>query len=283
MPPELAFLPGADQILTTPPAGPWDLIVAMDSSDIRRLGQAIPAGLPTCAPILNLDHHITNMRFGAFNWVDPSAAATAQIVVNLVDALQAAMPSAPVHLPPEAATCLLTGLVTDTRGFRTSNVTLDVMNTAMRLMERGADLAAIAERTLDYRPLGVIRLWGPALDAVQVDGLVIWTRVTQAMRARVGAPNGSDGGLVSFLLNAPEASISAVFSEKTDGRVEVSLRARPGYDVSGVALALGGGGHPQASGCTVDGPLSEAEARVLAALRQVARGPAEGPRQRVDG
>jgi bifunctional oligoribonuclease and PAP phosphatase NrnA len=253
------FLPGAEKILTGVPAGTWDVVVGLDASDPQRLGKTF-AGLERGeSPLAVIDHHITNLRFGNLNWVDAKAAATAQILLDLADAL-----GAPVS--PEAATCLLTGLVTDTRGFRTSNVTLAVMEAATRLMHAGADLADISERALNYKPYGLIRLWGPALDQVRLQQHVIWTCITQAMRCNISAPDRGDAGLVSFLMNAPEANIAAVFTEKADGKVEVGFRARPGYDVSGIALSLGGGGHPQASGCTIPGPLADAEARVLPLL-----------------
>jgi bifunctional oligoribonuclease and PAP phosphatase NrnA len=262
VPPELLFLPGVERIANQPPEGPWDVIVALDASDIPRLGSPFQPARLNGAPLITIDHHVTNLRFGAYNWVDPSAAATAQIIVHLADAW-----GIPITKP--AAICLLAGLVTDTRGFRTSNVTIDVLATAMRLMESGADLAEISERTLNYKPLAAIRLWGPALEQLQVRGPVIWTHVTRAMREQVQAPDGSDSGLVSFLLEAPEASIAAVFTEKPNGRVEVSLRARPGLNIADVALALGGGGHPQAAGCSVDGPLAEAEVRIIPLLLAV--------------
>ena len=264
VPAELRHLPGAGQIIAEPPRARWDAVVALDASDAQRLGPSFHPTEYGDAPIIVIDHHITNQRFGAFNLIEPAAAATAQVLVQLADAW-------PVPITQPAATCLLAGLVTDTRGFRTSNVTIEVMATAMRLMEDGANLAEIAERSLDYKPLGLMRLWGLALAGVQVDGRIIWTQITQAMRDQVQALNGNDGGLVSFLLNAPEANVAVVFSEKRDGRVEVSLRSRPGFDVSGLALDLGGGGHPQAAGCSITGPLADVEARVLAAIRGVKR------------
>jgi phosphoesterase RecJ-like protein len=259
VPTSYRFLPGAASIAKDASAGGWDAVVALDASDTQRLGSPFRPTEYGDAPVINLDHHVTNLYFGQLNYVDTTAAATAQIIVELADALGR-------PLMPEAATCLLTGLVTDTLGFRTGNVTPTVMATALRLMQAGANLAEITEHTLNYKPLGIIRLWGPALAEMQLDRHVLWTRITREMRARVGAPENGDNGLVSLLLSASEANVAAVFSEKSDGQVEVSLRARPGYDVAGVALHLGGGGHPQAAGCTLPGPIAAAEERVLSLL-----------------
>jgi len=262
LPPQIQWLPGADDIVREPPAGPWDAVVALDASDALRLGTAFrPQDLAT-APLVVIDHHITNIRFGALNHVDLTAAATAQIIVELADALG-------VAIGPEAAVCLLAGLVTDTLGFRTTNVTVEVMATAMRLMQAGASLSEIVERTLNHRPLSLLRLWSLALTTLQLEQRVAWASISQAMREQVNAPATGDGGLVGQLINAPEVVIAAVFAETTTGKVEVGLRAKAGYDVSQVALSLGGGGHPQAAGCTIAGPLAAAEARVLPLLFQL--------------
>ncbi len=259
VPVQLRWLPGSERITTAAPPGPWDVVVGLDASDAPRLGAVFRPADYGAAPVVILDHHVTNLQFGALNYVDTSAVATAQIVVDLVDAL-----SAPIG--PEAAICLLTGLVTDTLGFRTANVTPAVLAVAMRLMEAGASLHEVAARTLNYRPFSLLRLWGLALADVRLEHGVVWAAITREMRQKVEAPANGDGGLVSQLINAPEAAIAAVFAETAEGQVEIGLRAKTGYDVSQVALSLGGGGHPQAAGCTLAGPLENAQRRVLPLL-----------------
>ena len=259
VPVHFQFLPGSGEIVSEPPLQPWDAIVAVDSSDERRLGNCYRPGEYGGAPVLVLDHHVTNLNFGTQNYVDAAAAATAQVMVDLADALR-------VPIGPEAATCLLAGLVTDTLSFRTSNVTPEVLDVAARLMEAGANLYDITERAFNQKPLNVMRLWGLALARLRQEHNVVWTLITRDMRAQSGAPETGDGGLATFLISAPEAKVAAVLSEKPDGEVEIGLRARNGLDVSRLALALGGGGHPQAAGCTIPGPLADAEARLLPLL-----------------
>jgi phosphoesterase RecJ-like protein len=271
VPVQYQWLPGASEIISAPPAGPWAVVVGLDASDGARLGSPFRPADFGATPIVVIDHHVTNLRFGTLNYVDPIAVATSQIVVDLADALGAS-------ISREAATCLLTGLVMDTLGFRTSNVTPQVMAVAMRLMEAGANLAEITERALNHKPLSTLRLWGQALANVQINRRVVWASITRQMRDQVGAPLNGDGGLVSQLINAPEAVLAAVFSETAEGKIEIGFRAKSGYDVSQIALTLGGGGHPQASGCTIAGPLTDAEARVLPMLLRV-----ESDRSKVEG
>jgi phosphoesterase RecJ-like protein len=130
-------------------------------------------------------------------------------MVGLADAL-------PAPISTEAAVCLLTGLATDTLGFRTNNVTPQVMKTAVRLMEAGASLSEIVSRTLAARPLSAMRLWGHALADLQHEGRVAWAAVSNEMRDQAGAPTDGESGLVSFLVGAPEVDIAAVFSETVD-------------------------------------------------------------------
>ncbi|MGE5601583.1 MAG: DHH family phosphoesterase [Nitrososphaerales archaeon] len=253
----LRFIPGIDRIVNALPAGfQPDLVMSLDASDPARLGK-IFAGLafsPT--PLIVIDHHITNLHFGNINYVAPEVASTSQLIVALADALG-------VPLPPAAALPLLVGVVTDTLGFRTSNVTAAEMACAVRLMEAGANLADVAQRTLATRPLKFMRLWGMAFTNAHLDGYVLWAEVTRAMREAAGIADDDDGGLVSQLINTAEARVAVVFNELADGKIEVDFRSRPGYDVAAVALSLGGGGHPQAAGCNLPGPMAEAEARVL--------------------
>ena len=260
VPDSFAYLPASEAIVACP-EGNYDLVISLDCSDLKRLGSAYDQDSLRGVPVINIDHHITNVGFGSVNWVDPSSAATAQMVFALIECLE-------VPLDPNMATCLLNGIITDTRGFRTSNTTPAVMEVATRLMMAGASLAEVTEQVFNRRPLAIIRLWGRALSAVQLDGRIIWTEISQAMRHECGLRSDSDDGLVSFLTSACEADVGVVFTEKDDGTIDVSMRSMPGIDVSRVAMLLGGGGHPQAAGCNLNSDLAEARERVLAELRR---------------
>lgn len=264
-PQTLHFLPGAERIVPAlPPGFMPDIVISLDASDPARLGTAFPGPECNAALLVVIDHHITNLRFGDLNYVAPQVASTSQLIVRLSDALG-------VALPREAATPLLVGLVTDTLGFRTSNVTTSELQCAERLMDAGADLADISQRTLATRPLKFMRLWGMAFGSARLDDTVLWAEVTREMRLAAGIDDDDDGGLVSQLIHAAEARVAAVFNELSDGRIEVDFRSRPPYDVAAVALSLGGGGHPQASGCTLPGPMDDAQTRVLPLLQKASK------------
>ncbi len=269
------FLPGVDEIATEA-SGPFDLVISLDCSDGRRPGRLLDAGALAGARLINIDHHVTNVRFGHINWVDPSSVATAQMVLELADyarrqvEARRAWPTPPDAwlVDPEVATCLLTGLVTDTRGFRTANVDVAALNAAVRLVDAGASLATITQLALNRKPISTIRLWGLAIAGLQLQDGLLWAQITQEMRKATGVPGNSDSGLANLLSSTREAEVIVVFTERGENEIDVSMRAIPERDVSGVALALGGGGHPQASGCSLRGSLDEVRARVLDAVRQ---------------
>ena len=259
VPAQFDFVPGAASIVQEATAS-FDLVITLDCSDLERLGHfpRMPAFAST--PLINVDHHLTNVYFGDVNLVDTDAASTAGLVLQLLDHLV-------IPLDAELATSLLVGIATDTRGLRTSNVTISVMESALRLMKNGASLPYITQHTLDRRHIATIRLWGAALPLLQLEDGVIWTSITLAMRRAVDYAGGGDAGLVNFLVSADAADAAVVFVERDDEQVDVGLRAVPGFDVAQVALQLGGGGHVLASGCTLSGSLEEIREQVLAALR----------------
>jgi phosphoesterase RecJ-like protein len=135
-------------------------------------------------------------------------------------------------------------------------------------MDCGAPFAALNDRIFNRRPLAAIQLWSQALQRMVLQGRTLSSEITQEMRRQTRYDLEGSAGLVSYLNTAHEADIAVVFDERPDGTVGVSMRAVPGFDVSQVAVSLGGGGHAQAAGCTLPGSLAEIKARVLALLHE---------------
>ena len=279
--PEYQFLPGAETIIgpanlfdapqlrrDAEVAQSYDLIVCLDTSSIDRMGNVYCPEFHDQIPLVVIDHHITNTLFGTENWVDASCAATCQMLVHLVDALD-------VPLTKEIAVSLLTGLVTDTLCFRTANTDANVLQVTLRLLRAGADLSHIVSNTLDSRAFSLVKLWGAGLATVQMEDGIIWATLNAESRHQRGAELHQSDGLANFLVTVREADIGVTFAQRfaQSGRelIECSFRAKPGFNVSQVAFAFGGGGHPPAAGCTVAGRLKEVSARVVAALHELRR------------
>jgi phosphoesterase RecJ-like protein len=258
VPDAYVWLPGSSDIVQGS-NGSHDLVISLDCSDPRRLGD-IAGTEAGSVPLVNIDHHVTNTRFGVVNWVDPASVATAQMILTLASSLE-------WDLTECVALCLLTGLVTDTRAFRTPNVDAAALRAALRLMEAGASLREVTQRALEQRPLASVRLWGQAIDRLQLEDGILWTEVTHQMRERWALNSDGDSGLANFLSGVREAEIVVVFAERVSGIIDVGLRAVPGRDVAQVALKLGGGGHPQAAGCSLEGDLPQVRNRVLSEVQ----------------
>lgn len=252
VPSEFRLMEGSDQVLRRP-EGQFDLVGLVDCSDVERTGKVL---IDWPAPDVNIDHHCTNMDYARVNLVDLQAVATAEIVADLIPVLD-------LKFTKPVAAALLTGLVTDTIGFRTSNVTPKALRLAAELMETGVDLSELYRRTLINRSFAAVRLWGAGLTKVERLGRLVWTSLTRLDREAVHYPGRDDADLINILAAIEDTDISIVFVEQSNGSIKVSWRAQPGFDVSKVALSFGGGGHAAASGAEISGSLTEVQAAVL--------------------
>lgn len=261
------FLPGSEEIGVHHPTFE-DLVIGLDVSDVSRFGATYDPSATPGVPVLVIDHHVTNTYFGTVNLIDLSVASTTQLVFDLLGLME-------VPIDATTATCLLTGLVTDTRGFRTSSTTPRVLEVAQCLMEAGADLTEITRQVFNSNPLSTLRVTGAVLSSMQLDGRIIWAAITREMLHRCGATPADTSSLSNLLASTREADVAVVFREKGLNLIDVSMRSVPGVDISGVAMRLGGGGHAQAAGATVNGSLEEVVTRTLAGIRLAMNGMTE--------
>lgn len=262
LPNSYRYLPGSEKIVNIP-SDNFDAIVTVDCSELNRTGNAL-AGISI--PDINIDHHITNENFARINLVNPQAVATAEILAEV-------LPEMGFQLTQSAAVALLTGLVTDTLGFRTSNMTPQALHRAGDLMEYGVDLPDIFQRTLMQRSFEAVTYWGAGLSRIQHDDGIVWTSLTLADRKASRYPGQDDADLINILSSINGMDVAIIFVEQNGengrGKVKVSWRARPGLDVAQLALTFGGGGHAAASGAEVQGTLLSVQERVLKATRSL--------------
>ncbi len=273
VPPAYAFLPGADRIVRDLPAGAaFDAAVTMECSTPERCGGF--SGAVLAAPlIIAIDHHESHIPYGHLEDWDPSAAAAAEQVGELIRELG-------VPFSPAIATDLLAALATDTGVFRFPTVRPHSLRLAAELIEAGAPLAEIVAAVYEQRPLSANRLLGHALlrTALAADGAVAYATLSEAVRRAAGALPDDSAGIVGALRTMKGIKVAILFEEDGDG-VRVSIRTRNGVRANAIAEIFGGGGHPGAAGCTVPGSLAEAVPRVLAAAEAELRrteGPAAG-------
>jgi phosphoesterase RecJ-like protein len=248
------YLPGAADIRSSLPES-FDLVLLLDCADRERI--SVPDGVPAPPIDIIIDHHVTNDRFAALNLVNPGAASTAEWLADLADGLG-------LPIPPEAAQCLLAGVVTDTLGFRTPNTGIHTLEVAQRLMRAGGSLPETVERSLHRRSYAAARFWGAGLTRLQRDGTIVWTALTLADRAAAGYPGRDDADLVNILSSIDGHEVALLFVEQEGGKIKISWRVTAGMDVTPLAVSFGGGGHPAASGALLTGPLESVQAKILA-------------------
>ncbi|HEC62217.1 MAG TPA: hypothetical protein ENI27_08190 [bacterium] len=258
VPASFRHLPGSQEVRNHP-EGTFDLIVVLDCGEMKRIGYVLDGSTP---PDINIDHHITNQYYAEVNLVDTIAVATAEILAENL-AFWGFQLSQPV------ATALMNGLITDTLGFRTSNMTSKAMRVAADLMERGVDMPELYAKALVHRSFEAVRFWGFGLTHLEREGPIVWATLTQADRKAAGYPGRDDADMVNLLSTINDAAITLIFVEQPEDKVKISWRAQPGFDVSQVALHFGGGGHPAAAGAEITGHLEEVRSSVLSATRKL--------------
>jgi phosphoesterase RecJ-like protein len=261
----LQFIPGAETVLPVLEVGAWDVVVYVDAGDLDRAGAVGDYARANAPRIVNIDHHPTNPRFGDVALVVPEAASAAEIICELWERVGL------TNYGREVATPLLTGMVTDTMGFRTSSTTARTLELAMKLMQRGASLTEITARALDVMDISELDLWKRVLPRVVVEDQIAYVSISLADANSAGMDDTTDAGLVQFLVRVNQIMVACAIKEKENNELRLSLRSKRGFDVASVAKELGGGGHLQASGATLHMPLAEAEALVLPLLREVVR------------
>ena len=262
VPDYLQYIPQQETVISELKQGQWELMISVDASDEERTGEAGIYGRAHSPVVINLDHHATNTMFGNIHLVDPAAVAASEVVFDWLNAF-----GHPISQP--VATALLTGMVTDTMGFRTNHVVPRTLEIAHQLMLAGGPLVDIINRTMVSKPINHIILWKHVFPSVEYKDSIASAVVTPDDIKAADLSEMTDAGLVSTLVAADEVLIAVVFKVEPDNKVELSLRSKAGYDVSVVAFALGGGGHKPAAGATVTGTLDEVKARVMPMLQAV--------------
>lgn len=250
-------LVGSDRIKKSV-KGSFDLSIVLDCSDLQRVGSVFEDSF---VPTINIDHHVTNINFAEINIVKTKTPATAEILTQFI-------PRVGLSISKPTANALLTGIITDTLGFRTSNVHPETLRIVADLMEMGCDLPNLYEKALLNRSYKAARYWGAGLSTLQLENRLLWATLTQDDRKAIGYPGRDDADLINVLTSINDVDIALVFVEQPSGSVKVSWRSHKGFDVSRIALSFGGGGHKPAAGAEIQGDLEIVMADVLEATRR---------------
>jgi bifunctional oligoribonuclease and PAP phosphatase NrnA len=273
VPPSLVSLPGAAYVRRVPQLEP-DLALVVDGP-LSRTGAVVAdaAEWLARARIANIDHHVSNDGSEAsVAWVDADAAATCEMVALL-------LPDLGVALDGEIATVLTAGIVQDTHTFSHPNATPRTLRVAADLLEAGAPLAAIHRSIYADKPFRTLALWGKIMAGLAQcrDDRIVHASMTTAMLAETGTDAVASEGLIDVLASTRDADITVLFKEVDAAHVRVSVRTSAEADAVAITTPFGGGGHARAAGCSIDAPLAEARASLLAECeRELDRADARG-------
>jgi phosphoesterase RecJ-like protein len=265
LPENLAFLAGSEHI-ESPPAEPLDVevAIALDTATKPRLGDAALHAASKAQLWLNIDHHISNPKYGDLNLIDATSPATGEILYDLITALD-------LPMPPETRDAIYVAVSTDTGSFQYPSTTVRTYEMAADLVRRGLDVGTINSKTYDEHPYRRLELMRALLNTLErsPDGIVAhWelrdqTRIDLALR-----PEDSEG-LIDVIRAIRGVQVAVFFEELPDGKIRVSMRSKDRVlDVCKIATGFGGGGHALAAGIRMKGPLEEAKKLVLGAIRK---------------
>ena len=259
VPSSFKHLEGSEMIVKEP-QGEHDTFITVDSADFKRVGKPFEN---FGQPDINIDHHKTNEKFGKLNLIEAEEVATAAILTRH-------LPEWGYKITKPIAAALLTGIVTDTLGFRTSNTNSSAMRLCAMLMETGVDMTELYMKALVQKSFPAARYWGAGLSSLEQKNGIVWATLTLNDRKVSGYSGNDDADLINLISAIDGNKVGMIFVEQSDNHVKISWRAlEPGIDVSQVAKHFKGGGHAAAAGADIPGELNEIQQLVLKTTQEM--------------
>jgi phosphoesterase RecJ-like protein len=246
----------------SPPGNTPTLAFILDCSDLDRLDY-MKEDVLKLDKLFNIDHHGTNVQFGDYNLLDPSAAATGEIIYKLIQDLQ-------IELTEDMSLFLYIALASDTGSFKYENTSPQTMYIAGKLLERGINPSFVSMKIFDEISFSSFSLLRDCLQALKMDkaGKIAWMSADEEMLARYGVDSPELEGYINYAKNIIGVEVGVFFYHTLSGETRIGFRSK-NIDVSSVAFSLGGGGHPRASGCSIAGKPEEIEKMVIQKISQL--------------
>ncbi|MFZ2331199.1 MAG: bifunctional oligoribonuclease/PAP phosphatase NrnA [Atribacterota bacterium] len=262
------FLPGVDEIINSDKLGKDfkleierdTVLVVLDSSNLERIG-SIPLEIEKINIIVNIDHHPSNTNFGHVNYIDVNSSSVGEIIFQLSKELNC-------ELTEQLAIPLFTAIVTDTGSFRYANTKAETFHTAFLLTKYGANPHLITSYIYNNNELSALKLLGEALLKLEIDknSRFAWSVVTREMMERACAQEEETEGIIDKILSIKKVQVSVLFKETKEGITKVSFRSKGEFNVDLFSRIFGGGGHPNAAGCQLEGDINTIVKKVITEL-----------------
>jgi len=260
------FLPSTDHIVRTvgSEGNSYDTAIIVDCGDLQRIGKAAPI-VSRIPAIINIDHHITNTYFGQLQLIDISACAAAEIIYRLIRKMG-------LRISKEIATCIYTGILTDTGSFRFSNTNRAAFEICQEMIDMGVDPYDVAQHVYGTYSLGRIKLLNLALDSIEIsqNGKLSVMTLTQNMLEETETQPEDIDGFINYA-RIDDVKVAVLIQENPNGNKEskdlksfnVSLRSDGTVDVARIASSFGGGGHYGAAGFSIDSTLNDLKSQIV--------------------
>lgn len=259
------YLPGAEEILTEGKKEQYDLAISLDCGSMDRLNgwQSYFVNAKTS---INIDHHTKNSMFGDFNYVDPASPACCQILIIVLEALN-------IKITKEIGTCLLTGIITDTGGFKYQGVTSETFQFVAWLLQSGINVSEIYQKALQIKTKANYELTKIAMNRMEFleNGKIAFTYITLNDEEEVKAEEGDHEGIVEIGRDIEGVEVSIFLHQKDEKTYKVSFRSNNYVNVSDVATLFGGGGHIRAAGCKMIGAPEQIKTNLVAQVKKLLR------------
>ena len=262
-PKDFKFLPEAEKIKENSEITEYDLAISVDCSDLKRLigGKEY---FETAKKTIQIDHHSVNSMFADLNYVDPVSPACCQILIGMFEYFG-------VEIDKELGSCILTGILTDTGGFQYSGVTPETFEFASELLRKGVNISRICQKVLRNKSKAHCELTKLIYNRMEFfeDGKIVIAYINLEDMENANAEFGDDDGLVEIERDIEGVEVAVLLKQKegTNG-YKASLRSKENVNVSDICFLLGGGGHPRAAGCFINGELEQAKTKILTAIKQ---------------
>lgn len=256
-----SFLPGADEILKEGKQKQYDLVISLDCADLKRLN-GFANYFKDAKTTISIDHHRMNPMFADYNYVDPASPACCQILVVILEYLK-------VEITKDIGTCLLTGIITDTGGFKYPGVTAETFEFAAWLLTSGVNVSNIYKKVLQIKTRANYELSKLAMNRMEFleDDRITFTYITLEDEKRFQAEEGSHEGIVEIGRDIEGVEVSIFLHEAEDG-FKVSLRSNEYINVSEVCFMFGGGGHMRAAGCKMTGTIEQIKNKLVNEIKK---------------
>ena len=256
------FLPSAEEIMIDSEIKNYDLAISVDCATLKRMAKK--EYFENAKSTIVIDHHGSNTMYGDLNYVNPASPACCEVIAGMVKSYE-------IDITKDIGTCLMTGIITDTGGFRHVGITPETFEFTADLIRLGVDVPDIYKRTLNTKTRANFELTKKVMDRMEIleDGKLSFTYMDKKDEEEVGAEPGDHEGLVEIGRDIEGVEVSIFIRQKeNEDAYKVSMRSGNKVNVSDICFLFGGGGHPRAAGALIQGNVEQVKEKLMKEVRK---------------